>query len=192
MKLKQFLLIAALAMPFSSNAAFVSSINNLDIAGTLYDVTLWDSAGAESFNTLWDANNDKTVGDGSLGTAPTFWGNSSGAETAALAVMTYLGTDSWTESVNTSWDRVAVAYDFWGNGNLKAWGDSNGSLTTDSLTATTLSPSTTGAGGNSYAYLSFTEADVPAIPLPAALWLFGPALLGFMGFRRKALKTDAI
>jgi len=24
------------------------------------------------------------------------------------------------------------------------------------------------------------------VPLPAALWLFGPALLGFMGFRRKA------
>jgi len=26
----------------------------------------------------------------------------------------------------------------------------------------------------------------PEVPLPAALWLFGPALLGFMGFRRKA------
>lgn len=25
----------------------------------------------------------------------------------------------------------------------------------------------------------------PAVPIPAALWLFGPALLGFMGFRRK-------
>ena len=27
--------------------------------------------------------------------------------------------------------------------------------------------------------------DVPNVPLPAALWLFAPALLGFMGFRRK-------
>lgn len=26
---------------------------------------------------------------------------------------------------------------------------------------------------------------IPAVPLPAALWLFGPALLGFIGFRRK-------
>jgi len=38
-----------------------------------------------------------------------------------------------------------------------------------------------------------TESDIPGtgifgnpVPLPAALWLFGPALLGFMGFRRKA------
>jgi len=37
-----------------------------------------------------------------------------------------------------------------------------------------------------------TESDIPGggifgnpVPLPAALWLFGPALLGFMGFRRK-------
>jgi len=37
-----------------------------------------------------------------------------------------------------------------------------------------------------------TNSDVPGtgifgnpVPLPAALWLFGPALLGFMGFRRK-------
>jgi len=26
---------------------------------------------------------------------------------------------------------------------------------------------------------------ISAVPLPAALWLFGPALLGFIGFRRK-------
>jgi len=37
-----------------------------------------------------------------------------------------------------------------------------------------------------------TDSEIPDIstfgnpvPLPAALWLFGPALLGFMGFRRK-------
>jgi len=37
-----------------------------------------------------------------------------------------------------------------------------------------------------------TDSDIPGggifgnpVPLPAALWLFGPALLGFMGFRRK-------
>lgn len=33
-----------------------------------------------------------------------------------------------------------------------------------------------------------TLYTVSAIPLPAALWLFTPALLGFMGFRRKAKK----
>jgi len=29
-----------------------------------------------------------------------------------------------------------------------------------------------------------TTTGIPAVPLPAALWLFGPALLGFIGFRR--------
>ncbi|HBQ59575.1 MAG TPA: hypothetical protein DD671_08115, partial [Balneolaceae bacterium] len=30
-----------------------------------------------------------------------------------------------------------------------------------------------------------------AVPVPAALWLFAPALMGFFGLRRKALKTAA-
>jgi len=31
----------------------------------------------------------------------------------------------------------------------------------------------------------YSKTNTSAVPLPAALWLFGPALLGFMGFRRK-------
>lgn len=31
--------------------------------------------------------------------------------------------------------------------------------------------------------------EVSAVPIPAALWLFGPALLGFFGLRRRAQKT---
>lgn len=34
----------------------------------------------------------------------------------------------------------------------------------------------------------FNTSDISAIPIPAALWLFGPALLGFMGFRRRLSK----
>lgn len=35
--------------------------------------------------------------------------------------------------------------------------------------------------------LSFAQTDVSAVPLPGAIWLFGSALLGFLGFsnRRK-------
>jgi len=51
-------------------------------------------------------------------------------------------------------------------------------------------------GGNdpelSHISIYSTGSDIPGtsifgnpVPLPAALWLFGPALLGFMGFRRK-------
>jgi len=38
-------------------------------------------------------------------------------------------------------------------------------------------------------YIDWTDAPVSAVPLPAAVWLFGPALLGFLGFRRKAVDT---
>lgn len=36
---------------------------------------------------------------------------------------------------------------------------------------------------------SSVSYEVSAVPLPAALWLFAPALLGFMGFRRRAVNT---
>jgi len=37
--------------------------------------------------------------------------------------------------------------------------------------------------------VSFFAGTLSSVPLPAALWLFGPALLGFMGFRRRALNA---
>jgi len=40
-------------------------------------------------------------------------------------------------------------------------------------------------------YIDNLEYDVSAVPVPAALFLFAPALLGFMGFRRKAVDTAA-
>jgi len=40
-------------------------------------------------------------------------------------------------------------------------------------------------GNNSY-QISITSTDVSAVPVPAALFLFAPALLGFFGLRRKA------
>jgi len=38
-------------------------------------------------------------------------------------------------------------------------------------------------------YIDNLEYDVSAVPVPAALFLFAPALLGFLGFRRKAVDT---
>jgi len=48
-----------------------------------------------------------------------------------------------------------------------------------------------GSIGSDLNELTFSSVsyDVSAVPLPAALWLFGPALLGFMGFRRRALNA---
>jgi len=53
------------------------------------------------------------------------------------------------------------------------------------------------AAGTSY-WVDFTTVysgivkyglEVSAVPIPAALWLFAPALLGFLGLRRRAQKT---
>ncbi|MBN45920.1 MULTISPECIES: hypothetical protein [unclassified Methylophaga] len=44
-----------------------------------------------------------------------------------------------------------------------------------------------GLGGISHvAY--FNTSPVSAVPIPAALWLFAPALLGFLSFRRRLVK----
>jgi hypothetical protein len=39
--------------------------------------------------------------------------------------------------------------------------------------------------------VSFSTLNVSAVPVPAALFMFAPALLGFMGLRRKTGKTVA-
>lgn len=39
--------------------------------------------------------------------------------------------------------------------------------------------------------ITIDGTQVSAVPIPAALWLFGPALLGFIRFRRKAVNTAA-
>jgi len=51
------------------------------------------------------------------------------------------------------------------------------------------------SGGVISTYLTMTcvndealvTAEVSAVPIPAALWLFGPALLGLLGLRRKEI-----
>jgi len=43
--------------------------------------------------------------------------------------------------------------------------------------------------GESYVTKLFYLSDVTAVPVPTAAWLFAPALLGFMGLRRKAKRA---
>jgi hypothetical protein len=87
------LIVSTLVLSTSVHAAVVNPILGLNIGGTLYDVTFHDSAGA-SFNALWDADDDGVFGGGSslFSTAPTFWGDITGAEAASLAIIAALGT----------------------------------------------------------------------------------------------------
>jgi len=40
-------------------------------------------------------------------------------------------------------------------------------------------------------FLEWTPSNVSAVPVPAAVFLFAPALLGFLGFRRRAKNSVA-
>ncbi|THK43076.1 hypothetical protein E8Q33_00040 [Methylophaga sp. SB9B] len=46
-----------------------------------------------------------------------------------------------------------------------------------------------GAAGSNYDLR--LDSGISEVPVPAALWLFAPALLGFFGLRRKAMKAAA-
>ena len=71
------------ALAPTAHAAVVNPILGLDIGGTLYDVTFHDGVG-DSFNALWDADNDGFFGGGGsvFAVAPTFWGDITGAAAA--------------------------------------------------------------------------------------------------------------
>jgi len=61
-----------------------------------------------------------------------------------------------------------------------------GNLVTNSTGGFSISWSNGGSQIPNLSHMTiYSTTNTSAVPLPAALWLFGPALLGFMGFRRK-------
>ncbi len=168
-----------------AHAALVKSILGLDIGGTLYDVTFHDGAG-DSFNALWDADNDGVFGGGSsiFSTAPTFWDDEAGAFAATDAIITVLGgTDTTTLNgdsflipyrvrsnldITPLTDAIINAYDT----DLPPSFDTPGNAVTDDSQINLV---------NYFPYASFTPS---AVPIPAAVWLFGSGLLGLIGMAR--------
>ena len=172
----------------SAHAALVSQLLGLDIDGTLYDVTFHTGAG-DTFQALWDADNDGVFGGGAsvFTAAPTFWGDQVGAETARDAIMGVLGAVDTTttspsdnflvpfkaqgspgDTISTAVDNIANSHDTDNRPNVDDL--RNGTVfEDDSISAT-------------HPYASFT---VSAVPIPAAVWLFGSGLLGLVGMARR-------
>ncbi len=186
-KFNRFILIslALLGLTVSTaNAALVTELLNVDIDGSLYDVRFHNAPG-DSFYGLWEDGD----GDGSFSavgslfdSAPTFWGDSAGAAAAAAAIIAALGSADTTSSYG--FDTFYVAYGYFGGDRILVQADPEVLPSIDSLISYNfIVPNDFYPF---YPYASFT--DVSVVPIPAAIWLFGTALIGLVGFgkRRKA------
>ena len=191
-----FVMTAALWLPGSTQAALISTLENIDIEGVLYNITFHTDPGFRTFNQIWDADGDGIFGGSTslFDAAPTFWGNESGARSAATAIMAALGTGDWTIDQSVAGGGVAPFAQF--DGFLVPFSGTSGALTltggldsirsindTDVTLGTDVLTSTGSAlilgdsqdninGGQPYA--SFTVA-VPA-PAPLVLMLLAGAL----------------
>ena len=179
----------------TSHAALVNSILGLDIDGTLYDVTIHTNAG-DSFQGLWDADNDGAWGGGTsvFTEAPLFWGDAAGASLASIAIIGALGSADWVDSFGTqNYDRALVPWGAFdcalggqpipltsGTECIGSRGDARVELTIDNDVM--LSIISEDMAREDFRYASFT---VSAVPVPAAVWLFGSGLLGLVGIARR-------
>lgn len=176
-------------MAGTSQATVYNPILGLDIGGTLYNVTFHNQAG-ESFNALWDADDDGVFGGGTsvFSVAPTFWGNEAGVLAARDAIMAFLGTTDQTTGTSDSFfvpwggsdggTTLTAGLDFINSAYDNAWSPS-----IDVPLSLPVMPDWDSAFYYASPYASF-EAVV--VPLPGALWLFMAAVGGLGLVRRKA------
>ena len=183
---------ALVVLSNTAHAALVSQLLGLDIDGTLYDVTFHTDPG-DSFMALWDADNDGVFGGGSsvFSTAPLFWGDQSGSLLASNAITAALGSIDWVVN-GDFYDRILVP---WG-ASVCSTGASTG-LTTAVECIRQAGDSNVAAAVDNSTFLSITQEDfdrndiryasfaVSAVPVPAAVWLFGSGLLGLVGVARR-------
>jgi len=99
----------------------------------------------------------------------------------ATSTPTFTTFDAFYSFDGTTW------VDFANESILGGINESEYQTLTGSLVSYLIKVTGTGVSIGSSSYLlSVNEVVIPPVPVPAALFLFAPALLGFLGFRRKA------
>jgi hypothetical protein len=171
---------ALVVLSSTSHAAVINPINNLNIDGTLYDVTFHTGI---SFNALWDGNDDGVFGGGGsvFSSEPTFWNDSAGAALARDAVMSYLGT---TGETTPTYDGFLVPYGS-DKGTLSTGAEGILSMTDSANTSLVTDEAATRTYVDSASILGRPYASFQVVPVPAAVWLFGSGLLGLIGIARR-------
>ena len=179
MNFKSIVLVATtLVLSTRVDAALITNLYNLDINGINYDATFHTGPG-DSFNALWDADDDGVFGGGSSAftNAPTFWGDISGARDAASAIAIALGT---TDVTTNGTDGFLIPYDHpSGSDIIRVWYDTQATPGIDVLAR---GERVDGLVYGTDPYVSFS---ISSVPVPAAVWLFGSGLLGLIGFARR-------
>ena len=162
----------------TTQAAVVTGLSNLDIDGTSYDVTFHIG---KTFNELWDGDGDQAFGDdgSEFSSQPTFWGNGIGATAAANAIIAALGT---TDGISLTSDGFQVPYQFPSLTQTTSCVDFTLSYTSETQSCTFLNVTGELSNVPNWPYASFATS---AVPVPAAAWLFGSALLGLVAVKRK-------
>jgi len=127
-------LLVAVLFPVTVSAApvLITNISGLQINTATYNVAF----AYGSFNTLFDTDDDRIFGeaDGSaFNHAPTFWGDQNGAMTAAQAIISELGTNSYLSNYfGTLVDSFFVPYaDIVGS--IMLYQDKDSTMTVDAL-----------------------------------------------------------
>jgi len=196
MKLKQLLLIAALVMPFSVGAATLTFDDAVTAEKNPYSS---DGYTLQGYATTIHPNATITF------VANTNRANNFNINEDYLTANHSSGILVLTNDAGALFDMTSIdlGSNYFGatvSGTLEGFDADGGSIVSQSFSSlvqlTTLSLvgfiglDSLVISGGAFSFDNINVA-VSAVPLPAALWLFGPALLGFMGFRRKAVDTAA-
>jgi len=170
------LLLTLTAATEEASAAVVTSLSGLDINGTNYDVTF--HVDGASFNSLFDGNGDRIVGDGSLGKTPLFFGDFNGAKFAATRIISALGT---TDIILSSTDWFFVPYGYNPTNQLiLGWNDGSGQPSTDLLPAVTFNDPNNASG-----FVPYVSFALTSVPLPASLYLMSAGLFSIGAFNKR-------
>lgn len=197
---------AAPVVIYASGGTTATGINDIEIAGFgTYDVT---------FSGYWiEYFSDNTTGKGALYTYDfalaassslfdLLDGGSLDGSSLDLAPLGAVGCVSGGScTMHTPWDYEQLASPYsallhsqFVTNSYQAGGDSDS--WTNGFDYSAVGSAGPAYAGNNYIpvtwnldsslYLTWTEASAPsAVPIPAAAFMFAPALLGFLGFRRK-------
>ncbi len=138
-------------------------ILELESSGTLYDVIVHEIAHILGFGTLWTDNDLYVDNSGKYTGAAALAAYQ--AEFASGAAFVPVELDGEEGTANGHWDESIGAHEL-----MTGWMD-----------APTFTSNTTLA---SFIDLGYT-VNISAVPLPAAVWLFGSGLLGLAGWSRR-------